>query len=292
MCRAGDLFPQPVTSVDQLLAVAHAMARATETRYQSLAEPTRPNGDVGLKPLFVHLAENAGRHVAQITQRSRSLCGRAPDPALVRQPLPKPFDEESAHSALLTPYRALANAVIDEERTFAFHTYIAAQAPNEPVRKLAEEFAKETLNHAALLRRERRQAFHAERPRSASLPQTVTDLHALASERNALASYVYAALARRCAVAGNTCSADIFRHLAEDEGPGRANLLDDDRTIGTETITEGVRILEQAFEYYINIAKQAESELLMAEAQHLAEQALRRLVLAHSARGDAPAPTA
>ena len=37
MCRSGDLFPQPVTSVDQLLAVAHAMARATETRYRSLA---------------------------------------------------------------------------------------------------------------------------------------------------------------------------------------------------------------------------------------------------------------
>jgi hypothetical protein len=62
-------------------------------------------------------------------------------------------------------------------------------------------------------------------------------------------------------------------------------LLDEDRTVGTETITEGVRILEQAFEYCINIAKRAESEILMAEAQHLAEQALRRLVLAPSARG-------
>lgn len=291
MRRSGELFPRPVTSVDQLLAIAHALASQTEARYRSLAEHMRLCRAMALTDLFMHLAENASCQVAQIAQKSGSLRGHAPDPALVRQHLPKHFDEEAAHSMLLTPYRALANAVADEERAFAFHTYIAAQASDGPVRRMAKEFATEKLDHAALLRRERRRAFHAQRPRTASLPQTVAELHALAGEWDGLVVCAHAALARRLAAAGDTRSAEIFRHLAEDEARGDAGVLAERRTADAETIAEGARILEQAFERYADIAERAGNEPRMAEAQHLAERALRRLVLARSAREELPAPT-
>ena len=359
MRTSGDLFPRPVTSVDEVLAIAHALACEAEVRYRSLAERRRMSGDVELTHLFEQLAENAGRHVAQVVQRSRSLRGHAPDLALVRQQLPRHVDEETMHSALLTPYQALANAVIDEERAFAFHTYLAAQAPEGPVRRLAEELATEKLDHAALLRPERRRAFHTRRPRTASLPRTVVELHALASQWDALAARVHAALARRLADAGDPRRAEIFRRLANDEAQEDAGGLAERRTAGAETVAggawrlertferyddmaekaeceplmdapkrltdrnrrrpeilrhlieyesqadadefgerrtagaetaaEGIRILEQAFERYAGIAAKAGSEPLMAAAQRLTERALRRLVLACSAREAAPA---
>lgn len=289
MRSSGDLFPRAVTSVDELLAIAHALACEAEARYRSLAERRRLSGDLELTHLFERLAENAGRHMAQVVQRSQSLRGHAPDPALVRQQLPRQFNEETMHSALLTPYQALANAVVDEERTFAFHTYLAAQAQEGPMRRLAEAFAAEKLDHAALLRPERRRAFHARRPRTASLPRTVAELHALASEWDALAARMHAELARRLADAGDLRNAEIFRRLAEDEAQGNADGLAERRTAGAETTAAGVRILEQAFERYADIAARAGSESLMAAAQRLTERTLRRLILARSAREDVPA---
>jgi rubrerythrin len=97
---------------------------------------------------------------------SESQRGRAPDPSLIRWEAPETFDDEGIETAdprLLSAYRALATAVRNEERAFAFWTYVASQAGTPEIRQAAEAMAREELGHVSTLRRERRRAFHAER---------------------------------------------------------------------------------------------------------------------------------
>jgi rubrerythrin len=96
---------------------------------------------------------------------------------------------ELTQSKLLTPYRALASAVRHEERTFAFWTYVAAHAPEPEVKEAAERMALEELNRVALLRRERREAFHAQRISSGPIEVTV-DVATLAREERRLAALI------------------------------------------------------------------------------------------------------
>ena len=62
------------------------------------------------------------------------------------------------------PYQALAFAVRNEERAFAFYTYVSAETVDHGVRALAEDLARDELDHASRLRRLRRRAFHKDRP--------------------------------------------------------------------------------------------------------------------------------
>jgi hypothetical protein len=54
-------------------------------------------------------------------------------------------------------------AVRNEERAFAFWSYVAAHAQAPEIRRAAEAMAHEELGHVAILRQERRNAFHAAR---------------------------------------------------------------------------------------------------------------------------------
>jgi hypothetical protein len=53
--------------------------------------------------------------------------------------------------------------VHNEEIAFRFYTHVAAESESKMVRKYAEILAREELGHAALLRAERRRAYHLER---------------------------------------------------------------------------------------------------------------------------------
>ena len=117
----------------------------------------------GLAQLFAFLSEIEEKHASKIENRAAHVLAHP----LSRMPLgwevPETFGEEEAASHLLTPYRALALAVRNEDRAFALYSYIAADAPDEATRKLAEELAKDELEHAHLLRRERT-AYRTEGP--------------------------------------------------------------------------------------------------------------------------------
>jgi hypothetical protein len=192
-------------------------------------------------------------------------------------------EEEVARSVHLTPYRALAVAVRSEERVFTYYTYIAAHAPSAQIRALAEEFAVEALHYAVALRRKRREAFHTERPAAPVLPATVAELHAVAAALDGLAGKVNAMLAEQLAADGHASDAQTFRQLADEEGHPVTGA-----TPGAEatavTVAEGVRILERAFERYIDIAERATQENVVSEAQQLAEIALRRMSLTYQVR--------
>jgi rubrerythrin len=155
-----------VHSLDELFALAHAMELEAATRYTDLAEEMRRQGKDGLAEVFADLAAAEREHVDSVTRWSQSRRHKAPDPALVRWDIPETLDAEAAAeikaSRLMTPYRALAMAVRNEERAFAFWAYLSAYSKDAEIKKAAETMAQEELGHVATLRKERRRAYHRE----------------------------------------------------------------------------------------------------------------------------------
>lgn len=278
-------------SAGELLLLAAALGERAAARYGLLATTMRERGVPDLARVFALLADVEDRYRAR-TEGS----GRADAPPLGDTGLPEPFDEETAASATLTPYRALALAVRFEESCFAYYSYIAAGAESGPVRTLAEALAKEKLDQAALLRRRRRRAFRTEgraAPREA-LPRTLAELRALAAREARAAATLHRGLAESLAAEGRKGVAEAFLAVAREEerqawkGPlptGRPEPPE-----GPPTVTAGLRVLEAAFERYSEVAEHADDEALLAEAQRLAERVLRRLASARAAIAAAKAP--
>ncbi|WP_316229551.1 ferritin family protein [Bradyrhizobium sp. SZCCHNR1070] len=154
-------------SLDELFALAHAMEQEAADRYGELAEHMRCQDKDELAAVFTRLAAAEREHVDSVARWSQSRTGHAPDPATIRWQAPETFDSETAaemqSSRRMTPYRALAIAVRNEERAFAFWSYVAAYAKTPDIKSAAEAMAREELGHVATLRRQRRHAFHAER---------------------------------------------------------------------------------------------------------------------------------
>jgi len=99
------------------------------------------------------------------------------------------YNDDACDSHYSSPYRALAFAVHNEEIAFSFYTHVAANSENETVRKYAEILAREELGHAALLRAERRVAFHKER--EASLNEPRLDPKVIHSETDLLVAAIH-----------------------------------------------------------------------------------------------------
>ena len=158
--------PAPVKTLEELFAIAHAMEHDAAARYAAIAERMRQEGNASLAEVFDHLSAEERGHLASVVHWSRKEKGSAPDPARIRWKIPETFDDEGAATTdprLLSAYRALAMAVRNEERAFAFWSYVAAHSTAPDVRQAAETMAHEELGHVATLRRERRRAFHAGR---------------------------------------------------------------------------------------------------------------------------------
>ncbi|WGD55034.1 ferritin family protein [Bradyrhizobium sp. CB1650] len=153
-------------SLDELFALANAMEHEAATNYAELAEEMQRQGRPDLVAVFADLAAAEREHVDSVQRWSQSRCGKAPDPALVRWQAPETFDPETSAeikaSRLMTPYRALAMAVQNEERAFAFWSYLAAFAQDAEIKRAAEAMAREELGHVSTLRKERRRAYHRE----------------------------------------------------------------------------------------------------------------------------------
>lgn len=153
-------------SLDELFALANAMEHEAATKYAELAEEMQRQGRPDLVTVFAELAAAEREHVDSLQRWSQSLRGKPPDPALVRWEAPETFDPETSAeikaSRLMTPYRALAMAVQNEERAFAFWSYLAASAQDAEIKRAAEAMAREELGHVSTLRKERRRAYHRE----------------------------------------------------------------------------------------------------------------------------------
>ncbi len=274
-----------VRSADDLLAVAEALEREAATRYRSLSSRMARQGDMEMTALFDMLAGMEDRHASQIGDRSFALLGHRPDIATVKWETPPGYDEDEARGAELGAYEALAFAVRNEERAFAFYVYLSAEADSDEIRNMAEELARDELQHAALLRQRRRRAFHENRPATMEVPRTVDQLYALARRWDAEAAAAHAALAEALREIGEDADAAIFQRLAEDE----ARCAQDSpagSTTRLKSAADGLRILEKGFDRYASIAERADNETLIAEAQNLAGKMVARLATAGGARSN------
>lgn len=275
-----------IGSVEELLAVAEALEREAATRYAGLAARMARQGDVAMAAQFETLAALEERHVGHVAERAQSLLGRAPAALRVGWELPPTYEEDEARGAVLGAYQALAFAVRNEERAFAFYTYVAAAAEEHAVRALAEDMAHDELEHASLLRHHRRRAFHAERPVAVEIPSSREALLAVARRWDDEAATAHAALADALEKTGEGADAAIFRELAADErkAAGDASGAAASRL---RNAVDGLRLLEERFDRYALIAERSRDERVVAEAQRLAGEAVGRLALAGGARNNA-----
>lgn len=155
-----------VKSLEELFAIASAMEQEAASRYAEIADRMRREDNAALAEVFDQLSVEEQGHLDSVVHWSQKTRGRSPDPALIRWQLPETFDDEGASTTdtrLMSAYRVLSMAVRNEERAFAFWSYVAAHAESAEVRKAAEVMAHEELGHVSILRRERRKAFHVAR---------------------------------------------------------------------------------------------------------------------------------
>ena len=120
-----------VKSLEELFAIAAAMEQEAADRYAEIAERMRREGDPALAEVFERLSADEQGHLDNVVEWSRRTKGREPDPAWIRWEMPETFDDEgvaTAHPRLLGVYRSLSMAVRNEERAFAFWSYVSAHA--------------------------------------------------------------------------------------------------------------------------------------------------------------------
>lgn len=292
---ALSVMPPQVSSAEELMAMAHAMETEAGRRYRQLAGQMTLRQDDRLAKLFTFLAEIEEKHVNKIEVRAHELLAKPVSTMPAGWLVPETFEEEEAASRLLTPYRALALAVRNEDRAFAFYSYVAADAPDEATRKLAENLAKDELEHAHLLRRERRAAFRNESAKlhaSRGVPDTVDELWTISAEAESRAANYHYALAAALD-AEDTRLATVFRRAAQDEDTcareagDRAGVVRPAQLrIAAPAVEDGLRLLEETFERYSDIAEHAKDETVMHEAQSLAARAVRRLSLVRGSMSD------
>jgi rubrerythrin len=283
-------LPPAIGSSRALLALAAAMEQEAALRYRELAERMRLRQEPELETLFGFLAGLEDKHAGQISERAgdQPADGAMRSSARAAWEVPENFDEEAARSATLSPYVALAIAVRNEERAFAFYCHAAAAAPAD-IQAIAEDLARDELQHASLLRHARRAAFRREgrhagqRPDAAATPETLLVFRAWADEWRSDAARHHQALAEALDRDGQPNLAAAFRQVARAEAggalAGRAELPGG----SPADIRDGLRRIEQMFDRFDDIAAQTGDAAILGEAQLRAEDCVRWLALAGGA---------
>ena len=266
-------------SLGELFALADAMEQEAANRYAELADDMQRQNKPDLAAVFTQLAAEERKHVDSVTRWSQSRIGKVPDPALVRWRGPETFDQEMETeiktSRLMTPYRALSMAVRNEERAFAFWSYVAAFSDDAEIKKVAEAMAGEELGHVAALRKKRRRAYHREHDRTR-----------VPAQSNATPGrQVDADILERCLV---TYLTDLERRL-EGASVNRAReLLQETKEMSTEVAGFGrfpasleqrdaQTIAEALADAYLEGAERVADHARLETLQKLAERAIARL---------------
>jgi rubrerythrin len=202
-----------------LVGIANAIEQEAVSRYGQMAELMARRGEHETADAFRRMQREEQAHIDTVAGWAGEMNEAVPPPQEFEWQLPPEFVsswDDIAGSALLTPYRAFAIAVRNEERAFSLYTYLAAHAEDARVEAEAEKLAAEELEHAALLRRWRRAAYHREhggerRPRVdiGSLDEFLS----LLAAREAEISGCHSELSRRLRRLGDSESADLLADL-------------------------------------------------------------------------------
>jgi rubrerythrin len=272
--------PAPVRSLEELFAIAYAMELEAATRYAEIAQRMHREGNPALAEVFERLADDEKGHMDGVMRWSESHKGKAPDPALIRWQLPETFDDEGISTTdprLVSAYCALGTAVRNEERAFAFWSYVAAQAASPEIQRAAETMAHEELGHVATLRRKRRSAFHADRSGGRGEVATGNGVQEAAALERRLADLLEplgakASLAERARL--QELVEEAKRHSDELESstitmPAAAH--------AQEIPDDPVALAELLTDRYLEAADNLRDEEALARVQALAERAITRL---------------
>jgi rubrerythrin len=216
-----------ISAVDlaELVGIAHAIELTAVERYRWLAEEMARRGEMETAEVFRKLEAEERHHIAAVGDWAKALGESVPEASFDWRLPPEVAQswEEAATSALLTPYRALAIAVDNEQRAFSFYAYVAARTRDAAVAREAEALAQQELNHAALLRTWRRVAWRRERQDSGAWPsrriETSADLADLIEAQQAEILRRHEHLAERLHALGDTASAALLDEAARPSAP-------------------------------------------------------------------------
>jgi len=182
-----------VKTTGDLMSIALQAEREAIRRYSELSTRMREAGNESAAALFERMVIEEQEHERLLLEwMARESIDENPEIGPIRWREPRvstTYDDEARNPHHSTPYKALAFAVHNEEIAFRFYTHVASESDNEVVRKYAEILAREELGHAALLRAERRRAYHAER--NTGLAEPVLDPRAIHSEADLLAAAIH-----------------------------------------------------------------------------------------------------
>ena len=177
-----------VKTTSDLMSIALQAEREAIRRYSQLSVETRAAGNESAAALFDRMVIEEQEHERLLLEwMARESIAENPAIGPISWSDPQvatTYDDDARNPHRSTPYKALAFAVHNEEIAFRFYTHVAADSDNEAVRKTAEILAREELGHAALLRAERRRAYHAER--NTGLTEPVLDPRAIHNEADLL----------------------------------------------------------------------------------------------------------
>jgi rubrerythrin len=309
-----------VETTSDLMSIALQAEREAIRRYSQLSVETRAAGNESAAALFDRMVIEEQEHERLLLEwMARESIAENPaiDPISWSDPqVSTTYDDDARNPHRSTPYKALAFAVHNEEIAFRFYTHVAADSDNEAVRKYAEILAREELGHAALLRAERRRAYHAER--NTGLLEPVLDPRAIHNEADLLAVAIH--IDRCLADTMNMITSDSPQLLAlareaqrqiSDNENTLASLAPNDRGQPGKDISMNLEQLEsynaqmdakpnsldsnlqrlsfycdRSFAFYDAIVESAADESIMLAAQKLTSSALDRIGVLQQAIGN------
>lgn len=277
-----ELRAQPlsiVKTIDEVDALARTLSRQALDLYRDLARHS-----AGLRNAP---SQEAFERVSAMLRKDE-----VAEPATPDVEVPEIFQDGGLSATrLLTPYAAYSLAVRNQERAFAFWTYVSANSPDAGVRAEAERLARREMAQVKSFRAQRRQAFHANPPPGASreaLRSVSTEgLRRQAGETEGALAALHDRIAVALAEIGDARSAMMKTIAAEerqnaeqlgvtqesDEGPEPLP-RDGEALLGLAT-----EHLEAAVESYLDAAEVSRREEVIAVAQDLADRGIRRLSL-------------
>lgn len=308
-----------VKTTGDLMSIALQAEREAIRRYIQLAAAMRTGNNDAAAALFERMVlEEQGHESLLLEWMAQEGISENPEigPMSWRDPYVSTiYNEEARDPYYSSPYRALAFAVHNEDIAFRFYTHVAADSDNQAVRRYAEILAREELGHAALLRAERRHAYHAERQASLSEPRF--DPEAIAQETDLLTAAIH--LDQRLAdemdtLPATTAEIDKLAAKTRQHINQNTNLL----AAGASPSSTIEHFLEQldayqaqqakssnsseaqikhlcasadrSFAFYDAIVATATDEAIMLRAQNLAATALDRIGILKQVFGDSYLP--
>ena len=308
-----------VKTTSDLMSIALQAEREAIRRYSMLAEKMRDGDNTSAAGLFERMVIEEEEHerllLAWMVQEGIK---ENPDIGSISWKDPNistTYDDEARDPYQSSPYRALAFAVHNEEIAFRFYTHVAAESESKMVRKYAEILAREELGHAALLRAERRRAYHLEREDDMVEPRldpksihNKADLlaaaihidHFLEEEMNKISenSPEITSLSRETRLQ-ITSNEDILSDLAmnKKEVPGEAisrnlaQVKSYNDYLGENANTQSLRIqrlcacCDRSFSFYDAVVEATTDEEVMLTAQKLSSLALDRIGILKESHG-------